>query len=199
VKRSGGSIRWKRRNVRQDGNEAQLPLRSYHQLQELFPASAGFFRQGGSMDSLEFMEKLRSQLYVEGAGEREQYETLLTIFAGTPYAWGGSTPSGSDCSGSVCCVLNTIYGTKIRVTADTLFRKYFIRRGGYGSGITALFFLDKEGKAVHVAGSLGDEAFMNVSSREPAECGMARTREEMEILYHDLRMTERSLDTGVWR
>lgn len=151
------------------------------------------------MDSLGFMEKLRTQLYAEGAGEREQYETLLIIFAGTPYVWGGSTPSGSDCSGSVCCVLNTIYGTKIRVTADTLFRRYFIRRGGYGCGITALFFLDKDGKAVHVAGSIGDGAFMNVSSREPALCGMARTREEMEILYRDFRMEERSLDTGVWQ
>lgn len=145
------------------------------------------------------MDLVSARLRTAGATEREQYETLLTVFTATPYVWGGSSPGGCDCSGSVCCTLNAVYGTDIRVTADMLFRTYFVRGTDIGDGLNALFFLTAPGKAVHVAGCIGGGYYMNVSSREPARCGMVRSYRELELMYRGLRLAERSLDTEAWR
>ncbi|MBR1911271.1 MAG: C40 family peptidase [Treponema sp.] len=128
------------------------------------------------------------------------YRHLLKEFNGTPYKWGGSSLGGSDCSGSVCAALSAATGCSIRVCADELYRTVFTQPYTYSADrkepISAAFFLDEKGKAVHVAGYCGVDAitsctagtFMNVSSCEKSGTGTFRTLKELEYLYPHLHI-----------
>ncbi|MCR5762793.1 MAG: C40 family peptidase [Treponema sp.] len=130
------------------------------------------------------------------------YRYLLKEFNGTPYKWGGSSLTGSDCSGSVCAALSYATGHFIRVTADDLYANLFTKPLTYNFGtktpISAAFFLDSAEKAVHVAGLCGISAngvwqFMNVSSSERSKKGTFRTTDELMLMYPHLKMELRAL------
>ncbi|MBR1402613.1 MAG: C40 family peptidase [Treponema sp.] len=127
----------------------------------------------------------------------ELFRTALAEFNGTPYVWGGSSIDGSDCSGSVCAALNAVFGTSIRVTADGLYRFYFTRNAESDSHIQAAFFLDENGKAVHVAGALGGGLYMNESCIEK-NGGTPRTLGELKAMYSPFRLVRRWLTEDVW-
>ena len=81
-----------------------------------------------------FMEETRSQL-------------------GMPYIWGGDDFSGLDCSGSVVKCLKAIgyIGLGDDFTADGLWKRYKSHETySQGEGYL-IFWLDKHGKAYHVA------------------------------------------------
>ena len=133
------------------------------------------------------------RLREEGCTAGEIFRTLLVEFCGTPYVWGGSSLDGCDCSGSVCAALSCAFRKELRVTAHDLYRDYFTREAGSG-GIEALFFLDREGHAVHVAACAGNGRYMNESSAEINRCGTLRCAAEMKVLYPRFTMVRRALD-----
>ena len=142
-------------------------------------------------------EDYAAQLARDGVAVQERFELLLVNFAGQQYVWGGSTADGSDCSGSVCCTLNAVFGTHKRTTANKLYYTYFTRP--YSShGISAVFFINKQGRAVHVAGSMGRGEFMNVSRAEPDGKADIRELYELERMYRSFTMELRTLDEEAW-
>lgn len=136
-------------------------------------------------------------LQEQGCSREETFKELLAEFNGTPYVWGDETTESSDCSGTVCAALNAFYKKNIRVTADTLYRNYFTKPAEDYSGIQAAFFLNSEGKAVHVAGYMGEGRFMNESSVEE-NGGTPRTMGELKRMYGRFLFTRRALQEGKW-
>lgn len=123
-----------------------------------------------------------------GFTENVLYQKILLYFDGVPYLWGGENELGCDCSGSVCAALSFSSNVFIRETADYLFKKIFtITVSNWNSldeeSYVALFFVNKEGKAIHVVGYCGNGFFMNVSQREPTKRGNKRTFRELVRMY----------------
>ena len=130
---------------------------------------------------------------------RSFYGDLLLEMADVPYVWGGSSTLGSDCSGSLCYALNGVFGTDLRYTADTLYKRFFTRREIYNDSLKAVFFIDREqDKAVHVAGCIGGSFYMNVSSIERGKKGTIRNLKALRDLYPDYSMDLRALDEDAW-
>ena len=63
--------------------------------------------------------------------------------------------------------------------------------------IQAVFFLDGTGKAVHVAGCMGEGLFMN-ESRIEKNGGTPRTLGELKAMYSPFRLVRRWLTEDVW-
>ena len=145
--------------------------------------------------NFEQLKEFAGELFQNGFSAADVYTYILMEFYGTPYVWGGSSPQGSDCSGSVCSAMSLATRKNIRVTADTLFKDFFtedIKIFNKESFLYAAFFLDENEKAVHVSGwSLG--MFMNVSRREPGQKGNWRTEAELRRLYPHLLMIKRGM------
>lgn len=137
------------------------------------------------------------------AGKRppdEIYRSLLGHFVGAPYIWGGASVCGTDCSGSVCACLSRALGQNIRVTADGLYRNFFIRDvpdpASLDGKIGAAFFLDGTGRAVHVAGCRGKGRFVNASSIEPDRLASERSYGELCRMYRDFTPVLRACPLG---
>ena len=133
----------------------------------------------------------------KGLADEEIFHTLLAEFNGTPYIWGSSSIDGSDCSGTVCASLNAVFGKEIRVTADSLFRNFFNEKADCYDGIQAAFFLNESGKAVHVAGYMGEGLFLN-ESRIEKNGGTPRTLGELMAMYSPFLMVRRKLGEKAW-
>ena len=148
-------------------------------------------------DAQKCMENYADMMRKDGCGRDELFHNLLAEFNGTPYVWGGEDTEGSDCSGSVCASLNALFKKNIRVTADTLYKKYFTQEPKDYGGIQAVFFLDSTGRAVHVCGYMGQGLFMNQSSLEK-NGGTPRTLSDLKRMYSKFLITRRSLREDKW-
>lgn len=104
--------------------------------------------------------------------ENERYKYYLGRMQYLEYSGGRENLLEADCSGSVCLALLLATGCSIRVTADTLFRKFFTKRNPDRSDMAAAFFvthydrrlggrLYREGECAHVAGICGDGVVLN--------------------------------------
>ena len=149
------------------------------------------------MDTHNYLCTYANELRKEGLSDGEVFGTLLEEFNGTPYVWGAGGTEGSDCSGTVCASLNAVFGKNIRVTADSLFRNYFTKKAEDYCGIQAAFFLDETGKAVHVAGYMGEGLFLN-ESRLEKNGGTPRTLSELKAMYSPFLPVRRKLEEKRW-
>ena len=139
-----------------------------------------------------YLMKCAQILRGEGCMPSGIFRGLLKEFCGVPYVWGGDSLDGCDCSGSVCCALTFAYGKEIRTTAHILYRQYFTAPPE-PRGTEAVFFIDRTGHAVHVAGCAGEDLFMNESSAEYRKCGTLRNERELRAMYPQFTMVRRSL------
>ena len=145
--------------------------------------------------NFEQLKEFAGELFQNGFSVADVYTHILMEFYGTPYVWGGSSPQGSDCSGSVCAAMSLATGKNVRVTADELYRRYFtedVTNSRRESTLCAASFLDGSGRAVHVAG-LCEGMYMNVSRFEPNKAGNFRTAAELRRLYPHLLMLKRGM------
>ena len=109
---------------------------------------------------------------VEGLTETERYRYFLGRMQFLKYESGKENLTSSDCSGSVCLALLLATGYAIRVTADSLYRKYFTKKNPDKNDIQAAFFITlydrklgsrvyKENEVCHVAGVCGKDVVLN--------------------------------------
>lgn len=141
------------------------------------------------------LSEYAEELFAAGFTRKEVYEHILMEFDGTPYVWGTQSPKESDCSGSVCTAMSLATGRAVRTTADGLYKEFFTEDAADlsdGKFLYAAFFLDKHGRAVHVAGWC-DGKYMNVSRCEQNETGNFRTGAELMRLYPHLKMVKRGM------
>ena len=148
-------------------------------------------------DTEEYLSQYAAILQKQGYSPKVVFQNLLAEFNGTPYVWGGSSLKGSDCSGSVCACLNGLFKKKIRVNADSLFKEFFIHKADGKDGIEAAFFIDENGKALHVAGSLGSGCYMN-ESRLEKNGATSRSLKELALMYPAFSIVRRKLEEDRW-
>lgn len=135
--------------------------------------------------------------------ENERYKYFLGRMQYITYVGGKENLLEADCSGSVCMALLLATGCSIRVTADTLYRKYFTKANPGKDDIKAAFFITnydrrlgqrlyKEGEVAHVAGICGDSVVLNCV--EPS--AYLRSLEVMRDVYRtlDYQCVVRGLD-----
>ena len=140
---------------------------------------------------------------VEGLTEAERYRYFLGRMQFLKYESGKENLLSSDCSGSVCLALLLATGCAIRVTADALFKKYFIKKNPEKDDIQAAFFvtlydrklgsrLYKENEVCHVAGVCGRDVVLNCV----APYSELRSLSDMKPYYqaNDYRVFVRGLD-----
>ena len=129
------------------------------------------------------------------------FEYLISCYEGAFYTWGGHEPERSDCSGTLRGTLSVMTGMRLEETADSFYKKYFTKSVDYEGKISAIFFIDSTGRAVHVAAYAGSSLFINCSRVEPGQTASFRTEVELRKMYPDFRLEARSLDedTLSWR
>lgn len=140
---------------------------------------------------------------VEGLTEAERYRYFLGRMQFLKYESGKENLTSSDCSGSVCLALLLATGCAIRVTADSLYRKYFTKKNPDKNDILAAFFITlydrklgsrvyKENEVCHVAGVCGKDVVLNCV--EPYS--ELRSLNDMKPYYqaNDYRIIVRGLD-----
>ena len=76
-------------------------------------------------------------------------------------------------------------GMRIEETADSFYIKYFTISVDYEGKISAIFFIDITGRAVHVAAYAGSSLFINSFRAEPGQTASFRTETELRKMYPD--------------
>jgi murein DD-endopeptidase len=140
---------------------------------------------------------------VEGLTEAERYRYFLGRMQFLKYESGKENLTSFDCSGSVCLALLLSTGCAIRVTADSLYRKYFTKKNPDKNDIQAAFFITlydrklgsrvyKENEVCHVAGICGKDVVLNCV--EPY--AVLRSISDMRPVYNamDYTVVVRGLD-----
>ncbi len=131
--------------------------------------------------------------------DHKKFCELLIDFEGVYYSYGSASLAGSDCSGCVNYVLNLMYDTRLRLCADDFYRKIFTKTDVLDTDIAALFFIDrKTGRAIHIAGRLSSDFFMNVSSIEQNKQGHIRKRVELDAMYPSYDRVLRGFNKNAW-
>ena len=135
--------------------------------------------------------------------ESQKYRYFLGRMQFLEYKSGKENLLNADCSGTVCLALLLATGCSIRVTADTLYRKYFTKKQPDKNDIRAAFFITnydrklgdrlyKEGECAHVAGLVGNDVVLNCV--EPY--AVLRSISDMRPVYNamDYTIVIRGLD-----
>ena len=135
--------------------------------------------------------------------EVQRYQYYLGRMQFLHYVSGKENLLEADCSGSVCLALLLATGCGIRVTADTLYKKFFTKKNPDKSDIQAVFFISNydrklgnriyhEGECAHVAGLAGTDVVLNCV--EPY--AVLRSVSDMRPVYNamDYTVVIRGLD-----
>ena len=95
----------------------------------------------------------------------ENIKAEIKRFYGAPYKWGGSTPSGTDCSGMVMTIYKNASNIQLPHNADLMFRttpKIAVRELAFGD---LVFFSGNGGmRATHMGIYIKDGYFVHASS-----------------------------------
>ncbi|KPU45440.1 gamma-DL-glutamyl hydrolase precursor [Oxobacter pfennigii] len=83
---------------------------------------------------------------------------------GVPYVWGGTTPSGFDCSGYTKYVFAKYGITLPRVSSDQYKQGTSIAYNNLRPGDLVFFSLNKNGQISHVGIYIGNSQFINATS-----------------------------------
>ncbi|MGM9998368.1 MAG: NlpC/P60 family protein [Candidatus Bruticola sp.] len=97
------------------------------------------------------------------AGRVDSLLSKAKSYMGVPYVWGGSTPSGFDCSGYVQYVYNQV-GVNLPRTADIQFNEGRAVASGHEAPGDMVFFETYAPGASHVGIYLGNGEFIHASS-----------------------------------
>lgn len=141
--------------------------------------------------------------FVKNLSENQKFCYFLGRMQFLKYESGKENFRESDCSGSVCLALLLATGCSIRVTADTLYKKYFTKKNPEKDDIKVAFFvtlydrklgerLYKENECCHVAGICGNDVVLNCV--EPYS--VLRSITDMRPFYHanDYKIVIRGLN-----
>jgi murein DD-endopeptidase len=93
--------------------------------------------------------------------EEERFKYFLLLQFNATYKLGAENLEKSDCSGAVCLALAAATGHLIRITANDLFQRVFTVEHPSADCTRAAFFVNRSGRAGHVAGLVGDDAVLN--------------------------------------
>lgn len=164
------------------------------------------------------MESVKARIMLEtekeitaGLTEGERFRYFLGRMQYLRYASGKENLLKSDCSGSVCLALLLATGCAVRVTADTLFRKFFTKDDdGKADSIRAAFFITNydrppdengrvyhENEVAHVCGICGDDVVLDCSpprSRLRCLSAMARVYQGMDYRCRIRRLDRKALE-----
>lgn len=91
----------------------------------------------------------------------EEVVEFAKQYIGTPYVYGGSSPSGFDCSGFVYYVYKNFGITLNRVAADQSKNGYVVDRSELMPGDILLFSRTLDGYITHVGIYVGDNQFIH--------------------------------------
>jgi len=92
-----------------------------------------------------------------------------------------------------------MFDTHHRVCANDFYTMFFTKKKVDKSDIAALFFLEKDtGRAIHIAGRLYDNFYLNMSSIEQGRQAHIRKRNELELMYPLYDIELRALDVESW-
>lgn len=144
------------------------------------PNSPKFYRHGKSTGVMPSPAALKgntsssasSAVNVTGS----QILTEARKYLGTPYVYGGASPSGFDCSGFVYYVLKTLGFSPYRTPADQYKHGYFVDKASlqpgdivffantYGSGISHVGIYSGNGQFIHSPNSRSTVSYSDLSS-----------------------------------
>lgn len=91
----------------------------------------------------------------------EEVVEFAKNYLGTPYVYGGASPSGFDCSGFVYYVYKNFGVTLNRVAADQSKNGYIVERSELMPGDIVLFSRTLDGYISHVGIYVGDNQFIH--------------------------------------
>jgi lipoprotein Spr/probable lipoprotein NlpC len=99
---------------------------------------------------------------------KENKKLIKTVagWKGTPYKYGGTTKSGTDCSGFVSQIYKEVYGIKLHRTSRDMYKNDVKRISKNNLKCGDLVFFKTSGKKVsHVGIYIADNKFIHAASK----------------------------------